>query len=89
MPIYALADADLTLNEIDAVARTTQSFVVELQVMVDRLNRASENLEHLTDILREQPSTRLPPCCERPARASTRWSNGDNYLASPESVAGS
>jgi len=44
------------MNEIDAVARTTQSFVVELQVMVDRLNRASENLEHLTDILSEQPS---------------------------------
>lgn len=59
-----------TMGEIDAVARTTQSFVVELQVMVDRLNRASENLAHLTDILREQPSQLIfapppPPRSER------------------------
>ena len=58
------------MSEIDAVARTTQSFVIQLQVMVDRLNRTSENLEHLTDVLREQPSQLIfaPPPPPRPER---------------------
>lgn len=58
-----------TLAEIDAVARTTQTFLIETQVMVDRLNRASQSLEQLSDALRQQPSRLLfapPP----PARES-------------------
>lgn len=56
------------LREVDGLARTTQSFVLDLQVMTDRLNRTSENLEQLTDLLRQQPSRLLfssPP----PARS--------------------
>jgi phospholipid/cholesterol/gamma-HCH transport system substrate-binding protein len=44
------------LREVDALARTSQTFVLDLQVMVDRLNRTTENLEQLTDALRQQPS---------------------------------
>jgi phospholipid/cholesterol/gamma-HCH transport system substrate-binding protein len=47
------------LREVDGLARTSQSFVLNLQVMVDRLNRTSENLEQLTDLLRQQPSRLL------------------------------
>jgi ABC-type transporter Mla subunit MlaD len=48
-----------TLRQADALARTTQSFVVDLQLTVDRLNRTAENLEQLTDLLRQQPSRLL------------------------------
>jgi ABC-type transporter Mla subunit MlaD len=48
-----------TLREVDGLARTMQSFVLDLQAMVDRLNRASDNLEQLTDMLRQQPSRLL------------------------------
>jgi len=47
------------LREVDGLARTTQSFVLNLQVVVDRLNRTTENLEQLTDLLRQQPSRLL------------------------------
>lgn len=47
------------LREADTLARTTQSFVVDLQLTVDRLNRTAENLEQLTDLLRQQPSRLL------------------------------
>jgi phospholipid/cholesterol/gamma-HCH transport system substrate-binding protein len=60
------------LRDVDDVARTTQSFVLELQVTVDRLSRASENLEQLTDMLRQQPSRLLfsepPPPRPEPTR---------------------
>jgi ABC-type transporter Mla subunit MlaD len=59
-----------TLREADALARTTQSFVVDLQMTVERLNRTAENLEQLTDLLRQQPSRLLfsapPPPRSRP-----------------------
>jgi hypothetical protein len=47
------------LREVDGLARTTQSFVLDLQVLIDRLNRTSDNLEQLTDLLRQQPSRLL------------------------------
>src|SRR5262249_50947878 len=47
------------LREVDGLARTSQSFLLDLQGMVDRLNRASQNLEQLTDTLRQQPSRLL------------------------------
>jgi ABC-type transporter Mla subunit MlaD len=47
------------LREVDDLAHTTQSFVLDLQVMVDRFNRSTENLEQLTDLLRQQPSQLL------------------------------
>jgi phospholipid/cholesterol/gamma-HCH transport system substrate-binding protein len=47
------------LREIDGVARTTQSFVMDLQVTLNRLNRTAENLQALTDTLRQQPSQLL------------------------------
>jgi phospholipid/cholesterol/gamma-HCH transport system substrate-binding protein len=47
------------LREVDGLARTTQSFVLDLQGMIERLNRTSENLEQLTDMLRQQPSRLL------------------------------
>jgi ABC-type transporter Mla subunit MlaD len=59
------------LREVDGLARTSQSFVLDLQVMVDRLNRTTENLEQLTELLRQQPSQLLfsaPP----PARPAER-----------------
>ena len=48
-----------TLREVDGLARSMQSFVLDLQTMVDRLNRTSDNLEQLTDMLRQQPSRLL------------------------------
>jgi ABC-type transporter Mla subunit MlaD len=47
------------LREADALARTSQSFVVDLQTTVDRLDRTAENLEQLTELLRQQPSRLL------------------------------
>lgn len=58
------------LREVDGLARTSQSFLLDLQGLVDRLNRASENLEQLTDLLRQQPSRLLfsEPPPPRPRR---------------------
>ncbi|MEO8605796.1 MAG: MlaD family protein [bacterium] len=47
------------LREVDGLARASQSFVLNLQVLMERLNRTSANLEQLTDTLRKQPSTLL------------------------------
>jgi phospholipid/cholesterol/gamma-HCH transport system substrate-binding protein len=47
------------LREVDGLARTTQSFVLDVQGVIDRLNRTSENLVQLTDLLRQQPSRLL------------------------------
>jgi ABC-type transporter Mla subunit MlaD len=58
------------LGEADALARTTQTFIVDLQTTVERINRTAENLEQLTDLLRQQPSRLLfsepPPPRPRP-----------------------
>ncbi|MGH7786379.1 MAG: MlaD family protein [Candidatus Binatia bacterium] len=48
-----------TLREVDGLARTTQSFVIDLQVTINRLNRTTENLQQLTEGLRLQPSQLL------------------------------
>jgi ABC-type transporter Mla subunit MlaD len=48
-----------TLREVDGLARSSQGFVLDLQVTLDRLNRTTENLEQLTDALRQQPSRLL------------------------------
>ena len=62
------------LREVDGVARTAQTFVLELQVMVERVNRTVENLEQLTDMLRQQPSRLLfsgpPPPRPEPTRGA-------------------
>jgi len=47
------------LREVDGVARTTQSFLLDLQGMVDRLNQATANLEQFSEMLRQQPSRLL------------------------------
>jgi ABC-type transporter Mla subunit MlaD len=47
------------LREVDGLTRTAQSFVLDFEVMIERLNRTSENLEQLTEMLREQPSRLL------------------------------
>jgi phospholipid/cholesterol/gamma-HCH transport system substrate-binding protein len=58
------------LREVDGLARTSQSFVLDLQVLMERLNRTTANLEQLTGSLRQQPSRLLfsAPPAERPAR---------------------
>ena len=60
------------LREVDGLARTTQTFVLDLQGMVERLNRTIDNLEQLTDVLRQQPSHLLfsnpPPPRPAPKR---------------------
>jgi len=63
------------LRDIDNLARTSQSFVLELQVAIQRLNRTSENLQQLTDQIREQPSRLLfssPPPPRSSAPGSSR-----------------
>jgi len=63
------------LREVDGLARTSQSFLLDLQGMVDRLNRASQNLEQLTDTLRQQPSRLLfsePPPPRQPGDGAQR-----------------
>lgn len=47
------------LREVDGLARTSQTFLVDLQVLLERLNRTTENLAQLTDALRQQPSKLL------------------------------
>lgn len=63
-------DLRSALREVDGLARSGQTFVIDLQGLVERLNRASDNLQQLTDALRQQPSSLLfsnpPP--PRPAR---------------------
>jgi phospholipid/cholesterol/gamma-HCH transport system substrate-binding protein len=59
------------VREVDGLARTGQTFVVDLQGLIERLNRTTDNLQALTDALRQQPSSLLfsdaPP--PRPAPA--------------------
>jgi phospholipid/cholesterol/gamma-HCH transport system substrate-binding protein len=63
-------DLRSALREIDGLARTTQSFVLDLQGVIDRLNHTADNLGQLTDLLRQQPSRLLfsepPPPRGRP-----------------------
>jgi ABC-type transporter Mla subunit MlaD len=63
-------DLRSALREIDGLARTTQSFVLDLQGVTDRLNHTADNLGQLTDLLRQQPSRLLfsepPPPRGRP-----------------------
>ena len=58
------------LREVDGLARSGQTFLVDLQGLVERLNRTTDNLQQLTNALRQQPSSLLfsnpPPT--RPAR---------------------
>lgn len=58
------------LREVDGLARTSQSFVLDLQSLMERLNRTTANLEQLTNSLRQQPSRLLfsSPPAERPVR---------------------
>lgn len=44
------------LRGVDDLARTMQSFVLGMQGTLDRLNRTTDNLEQLTEVLREEPS---------------------------------
>jgi ABC-type transporter Mla subunit MlaD len=63
------------LREVDGVARTTQSFLLDLQGMVDRLNQTTANLEQLTEMLRQQPSRLLfsaPPPPRQDSDGGTR-----------------
>ena len=62
------------LREIDGLARTTQSFVLDLQGVMERLNRTAENLEQLTDMLRQQPSRLL--CSSPPPPRSGAGGDG-------------
>ena len=52
-------DLRSAVREIDGLARTGQSFVLDLQGLVERLNRMTDNLQQLTEALRQQPSTLL------------------------------
>ena len=59
-----------TLQQIDGLARSSQQFVLSLQVTVDRLDRTLANLEALSDELRQQPSRLIfsePPAPRRSA----------------------
>ena len=59
-----------TLQQIDGLARSSQQFVLSLQVTVDRLDRSLANLEALSDELRQQPSRLIfsePPAPRRSA----------------------
>ena len=62
-------DLRSAVREVDGLARTSQSFVLDLQGLVERLNRTTDNLQLLTDALRQQPSTLLfsSPPPPRPA----------------------
>jgi phospholipid/cholesterol/gamma-HCH transport system substrate-binding protein len=58
------------LREVDGLARSGQSMVLDLNSVIERINRAAENLAQLTDLLRQQPSRLLfsepPPPRPRP-----------------------
>jgi phospholipid/cholesterol/gamma-HCH transport system substrate-binding protein len=63
------------LREVDGLARTSQSFLLDLQGTIERLNRAMENLAQLTEMLRQQPSRLLfspPPPPRSPADRDRR-----------------
>ena len=63
------------LREVDGLARTSQSFLLDLQGTIERLNRAMENLAQLTEMLRQQPSRLLfspPPPPRSPADGDRR-----------------
>jgi len=59
------------VREVDGLARTGQTFVVDLQGLIERLNRTTDNLQALTDALRQRPSSLLfsAPPAPRPAPA--------------------
>lgn len=63
-------DLRSALREVDGLARSGQSFIIDLQGLVERLNRTTDNLQQMTNALRQQPSSLLfsnpPPT--RPAR---------------------
>jgi phospholipid/cholesterol/gamma-HCH transport system substrate-binding protein len=59
------------LREIDGLARTTQSFLLDTQTLIERLKRTADDVQQLTDALGQQPSLLLfsqPP----PTRAAPR-----------------
>lgn len=62
-------DLRSAVREVDGLARTGQSFVLDLQGLVERLNRTTDNLQAVTEALRRQPSTLLfsSPPPPRPA----------------------
>jgi len=57
------------VREVDGLARSSQSFVLDLQGLVERLDRTTDNLQQLTEALRQQPSSLLfsSPPPPRPA----------------------
>ncbi len=57
------------LREIDGLARTTQSFLLDTQTLVERLKRTADDVQQLTDALGQQPSLLLfsEPPPPRPA----------------------
>jgi ABC-type transporter Mla subunit MlaD len=65
-------DLRSALREADGLARTGQSFVLDLQGLVERLNLTIDNLQQLTGELRQQPSNLLfsnpPPPRPAPQR---------------------
>jgi ABC-type transporter Mla subunit MlaD len=65
-------DLRSALREIDGLARTGQTFVLDLQGLVERLNLTLDNLQRLTEGLRQQPSTLIfsnpPPPRPTPKR---------------------
>ena len=62
-------DLRSAVREVDGLARTSQSFVLDLQGLLERLNRTTDNLQQLTEALRQQPSSLLfsSPPPPRPA----------------------
>jgi phospholipid/cholesterol/gamma-HCH transport system substrate-binding protein len=58
------------LREVDGLARSGEALVLDLNAVIERINRAAENLAQLTDALRQQPSRLLfsepPPPRPRP-----------------------
>ncbi|MBX3025772.1 MCE family protein [bacterium] len=65
-------DLRSAVREVDGLARTGQSFIIDLQGVIGRLNRTIDNLQLLSDSLRQQPSSLLfsnpPPPRPTPAR---------------------
>lgn len=65
-------DLRSAVREVDGLARTGQSFIVDLEGVLGRLNRTIDNLQVLTESLRQQPSNLLfsspPPPRPSPAR---------------------
>lgn len=65
-------DLRSAVREVDGLARTGQSFIVDLEGVLGRLNRTIDNLQVLTESLRQQPSSLLfsspPPPRPSPAR---------------------